>query len=83
MTVTWFVFMSGEEDEYSVTRHGSYRDAVFEAQCRGCTEKRPRRLHAGFYELQGCSGLNTYMIATPKAMKRQGYEDLLSVAGAA
>jgi hypothetical protein len=72
----WIVFLTGEEDEYSISHHPTYASAVFDAQCRGQVESRPTRRYKGFYELRGIS--NTYVIATPEGMKRAGYGDLLT-----
>lgn len=67
----WYVFQ--DVGTASVTRHQSYRDAVFEAQSRGCTEERPKRVRAGFYQVAGTSG-RIYYVGTLAAMEQQGYK---------
>jgi hypothetical protein len=52
--------------------HDSYARAKFWAQCSHGTEKSPKRLHAGFYEVTGTSGGQTF-IATSAAAKQQGF----------
>lgn len=81
----WFVFLMGEEDEYSITAHPIYASAVLEAQARAQTDARPKRLHPGFYELLGSGGKaddrpnrNTYFISTLEGAERQGYGDLIA-----
>ena len=58
----WFVFQPNEDE---ATVHASYRLAVRDAQYRGCTDDRPKRLRAGFYELFGCGGHQYWIVAKP------------------
>jgi hypothetical protein len=46
---TWHVFTM----DYYISAHRSYAEAVHEAQCHLDTNNRPKRLHAGYYELFG------------------------------
>jgi hypothetical protein len=74
----WIVFLMGEEDEYSKSHHRSYADAVFSAQCRAQTERRPKRCGRGrgFYLLKSESGAE-YIITTPEGAVANGYDDML------
>ncbi len=74
----WFVFQPNEDE---ATVHASYRLAVQDAQFRGCTEARPKKIVAGHYEIHGCSG-RQYFIVSKRVMREcylqlmeQAYED--------
>lgn len=66
--MTWHVF---NYDHY-VGEYPTYRRAVFAAQCQVDTDRRPERLHAGFYTLRGEH--NFYDIATTEKMRVQGFD---------
>lgn len=63
----WFTFQPGEDE---ATVHASKKVAVRDAQYRGCTESRPKRLTAGHYRLFGCSG-HEYWIVSKRVMQEQ------------
>lgn len=74
----WFTFKPSDDE---ATVHASYAHAVRDAQYRGCTDSRPKRLRAGHYRLWGCSG-NEYWIVSKSVMQanflqlmEQAYDD--------
>ena len=76
----WFVFQPGDQDGTVV--HATKRQAVRDAQARGCTDRRPKRVMSGHYEVTGCSG-HQYWIVGKRIMQsefpelmRQAYEDV-------
>ncbi len=71
----WFVFQPSDDE---ATLHASYRLAVRDAQSRGCTEKRPRKIVSGHYELTGCGG-HQYFIVSKRVM-RECYLQLMELA---
>jgi hypothetical protein len=64
----WHVF---NYDRY-VGGYPTYAKAVFAAQCEIGIDRRPERLHAGFYTLRGET--NWYDIATTKKAAVQGFD---------
>lgn len=75
--MNWYVFSTEPEDaDESLIACGSYREAVFEAQCRHDTQNRPERGAEGFYTLRGDN--HSSHIATEKAMNQQGFANLLN-----
>lgn len=58
----WFVFKPSDDE---ATVHASKRLAVRDAQCRGCTEARPKKFGVGQYRLFGCSGYEYWIISKP------------------
>jgi hypothetical protein len=64
----WHVF---NYDRY-VGEYPTYRKAVFAAQCEIGTERRPERLHEGFYTLRGEHSF--YDIATTEKALVQGFD---------
>lgn len=71
----WFVFQPSDDE---ATVHASYRLAVRDAQYRGDTDDRPKRIVAGHYELFGCGG-HQYFIVSKRVMK-ECYLQLMELA---
>lgn len=63
----WFTFRPVNDE---ATVHASYAVAVCDAQYRGCTDSRPKRLAAGHYQLFGCGG-HEYWIVSKRVMQEQ------------
>jgi hypothetical protein len=78
----WFTFQPGSDaDETEVHVHPSKKLAVRDAQYSGCTDKRPKKIGSGHYELFGCGGHQYWIVAQrvmeeefPELMK-QAYDD--------
>lgn len=68
----WFVFQSGDD---AATVHATKRQAVRDAQSRGCTDKRPRRITPGHYEIFGCGGHQYWIVG--KAIMQSEFPDLM------
>lgn len=70
--IDWFVFQPSDDE---AVVHASKRAAVRDAQYRGCTTNRPRRITHGHYELFGCGG-HQYWIVNKRIMELE-FPDLM------
>ena len=59
--MNWYVFSTVEEDaDESVSTCGSYDEAVKEAQAKHQTERRPKRIKAGWYRISHMANPGRY-----------------------